>query len=119
MRKTRSFRFLDKALNGRLAGLLKRAQIDHYIDEHGMAHYAAHDDEAVEDRVICPIRDEVFSAWQVITCPSRWRGRYRDYMKRHGVPFAEELSNGAVWFLIPRKYRPHTWRLNGAAKNGS
>jgi hypothetical protein len=66
----------------------------------------------VENDVICSIRDEVFPSWQVLTCPHDWKARYRTYMKRHGVPFVEELSNGEVWFLIPRKYRPHAWRLD-------
>ena len=61
------------------------------------------------------IRDKVFPSWQVLTCPKDWIERYRDYMNRHGIPFKEELSDGELWFLIPRKYRPHAWKLDDPA----
>jgi len=35
-------------------------------------------------------------------------------MSRHGIPFQEELSNGELWFLLPRKYRPHKWKLDAS-----
>jgi len=114
--KTHSFKFLDPSLNRELADTLKKHHIDHSIDENGVVHYSTDDDEVVENDVICSIRDKTFRSWQVLTCPSDWVARYRDYMNCHGIPFREELSNGEAWFLIPRKYRPHTWRLEGPLK---
>lgn len=116
MGKQHSFKFLDEALNQRLLGLLRGAKIDHAVDADGVIHYSADDEEVVDNELISSVRDEVFPAWKVVTCPRDWRGRYRDYMIRHGVPFREELSNGELWFLIPRKYRPHSWKLGGPAR---
>jgi hypothetical protein len=113
-----SFRFLDKDLNRDLVGLLKKAKIDHTIDKDGVVHYSADDDEVVENDLICSIRDKSLPSWQVLTCPSDWTARYRDYMNRHGIPFREELSNGELWFLIPRRCRPHAWRLDRLTTKG-
>ena len=37
-------------------------------------------------------------------------------MSRHDVPLKEEISDGELWFLIPRKYRPHSWKLVGSVE---
>jgi hypothetical protein len=57
------------------------------------------------------IRNEVFPSWQILTCPKDWIERYRQYMTQHDIPFTEELANHELWFLIPRKYRPHSWKI--------
>jgi hypothetical protein len=113
MSKGHSFRFLDDGLDRKLVVLLNRTEIDHSIDEDGVVHYAAADQEIVETDLICSIRDQVFSSWRIVTCPSDWIACYRDYMSRREIPFREELSDGQLWFLLPRKYRPHTWKLEG------
>lgn len=115
----KTFKFLDKNLNQELVDLLERAKINHSIDKDGTIRYSADDDEAVENDLICTIRDRIIPSWQVLTCPSDWTGRYRDYMSRRGIPFREELSDGELWFLIPRKLRPHSWKLDGRTKKGS
>jgi hypothetical protein len=107
-----SFKFLDNRLNRELARLLKKAGIHHFIDKDGAASYSADDQEFVENDLICSIRDKVFPAWQVLTCPTDWIPSYKSYMNRHEIPFREELSDGERWFLIPRKYRPHLWKLD-------
>ncbi|HTU92739.1 MAG TPA: hypothetical protein VMF69_21845 [Gemmataceae bacterium] len=111
MGKTCSFKFLDNHLNRELAGLLKKSAINHSIDKDGVVHYSRDDEEFVENDLICSIRDKVFPSWQLWTCPPDWTARYKEYMSRHGIPFREELSNGELWFLIPRKHRPHSWKL--------
>jgi hypothetical protein len=116
MGKRQSFRFLDKELNLKLIGLVKKANIDHAIDKEGVIHYSADDEEVVGNDLICSIRDKTLPSWQVLTCPSDWIERYRDYMSRHNIPFREELSNGELWFLIPRKCRPHSWKLERPTK---
>ena len=113
MATSHSFKFLDDDLNRELLGLLKKARIGHFVDKDGVIHYSADDVQVVENDLIGSIRDRVFPSWQLQTCPSDWVACYRDYMSRHDIPFREELSNGQVWFLIPRKYRPHAWKLDG------
>jgi hypothetical protein len=108
---THSFRFVDDGLNQRLIALMKKAQVSHVVDKAGVLHYSPDDEEVVENDLICSIRDQVFSSWQIVTCPNDWIGQYKRYMSKHRIPYSEELSNDQVWFLIPRKYRPHAWRL--------
>jgi hypothetical protein len=97
----------------------KKAEIDHFIDKDGIVSYSADEEEIVENDLIGSIRNRIFPSWQVLTCPSDWTGSYKDYMNRHGIPFREELSNGELWFLIPRQYRPHAWKLDGPTKRAS
>jgi len=115
MGKNNSFKFLDDDLNRQLIALLKKAKIKHDIDKHGVVHYSPLDDEFVENDLICSIRDKVFPSWQVLTCPRDWAVRYKKYMSRRGIPFHEEFSNGELWFLLPRTYRPDRWNLLGPA----
>lgn len=116
MERSESFKFLDRDLNQRLLSLLKKAKIKHDVGTDGIVHYCPDDEEVVENDLICSIRNKVFSSWQVLTCPRAWTVRYKKYMFDHGIPFHEELSNGELWFLIPRNYRPHRWKLDGPAK---
>ncbi len=109
-----SFRFLDKDLNAKLVSLLRKAKIPYTVDTKGVVHYSSADEEQVGNDLICSIRDRVFASWQILTCPSDWTDRYRAYMSRHHVPFTEECSNGELWFLIPRNYRPHSWKIDDA-----
>jgi hypothetical protein len=37
-------------------------------------------------------------------------------MSRHGILFREELANGESWLLLPRNYRPLSWKLDGPTK---
>ncbi len=112
MGKHYSFKFLDDGLHRELIALLQKAEIDHSLDKDGVVHCSSDDEEVVENDLICSIRSRVFASWQVVTCPPDWIARYKEYMRRHAIPFQEELSNGELWFLIPRKYRPLTWKLD-------
>ena len=116
--KRHSFKFLDDDLNRDLLTLLKKAKIAHSVDEDGLVHYFEGDTQDVENDLICSLRDKVFPSWALQTCPSEWIESYKDYMRRHDVPFKEELSDGELWFLIPRRFRPHTWKLDPPASNG-
>jgi len=107
----RSFRFVDDDLNRRLIVLLKKRKVGHSVDRNGVIHYSPDDAAFVGNDLIGSIRGDVFSAWQVLTCPEDWIRRYRDYMTQHEIPFTEEISNGQLWFLLPRKHRPHAWKL--------
>ncbi len=117
MGRTRSFKFADGDLNRKLVALLRKASVEHTVDEGGAVHYAPEQAAALENDLICAVRDQVFSPWKIVTCPRAWVGRYRHYMQRHGIAYQEEWSNGKLWFLIPGKHRPHLWRLNGPAEN--
>jgi len=107
-----SFRFADEQLNRRLIALLKRNRIRHFVDKQGVVHYSAEDEDAVENEAIVSIRNGVFAYWQVLSCPKEWADSYRQHMTKHGIPFQEEESQGELWFLLPRKYRPHMWKLD-------
>jgi hypothetical protein len=111
MSNRHSFRFLNNELNDRLIQLFKRAEIQHRVDRAGLIRYSTADEEVVENDLIRSVRDSVFPSWQVLTCPSEWTTRYRDYLRRNDIPFQEELVDGELWFLIPRKYRPGAWKL--------
>src|SRR5437588_549010 len=108
-----SFGFMNNDLNRQLIARLKRAGIRHHVSKEGAVHYSPADEEAVDD-CVSSIRDKVFASWQILTCPRDWTARYKKYMSRNGIPFYEELSNGELWFLLPRKYRPHRWKLDSA-----
>jgi hypothetical protein len=108
----RSFQFADEDLNRRLIALLKKKRIPHRIDRDGVIHYSANDELAVENDLICSLRDTVFSKWQILSFPKEWADVYRRYMTQHGIPFKEELHQGDLWLLLPRKYRPHQWKLD-------
>ena len=112
MAKSNSFKFLDGTLNQLLIALLKKAKIKHNVGADGIIHYSSDDEDIVENDFICSIRDKVFLSWQILTCPRDWTGRYKKYMNLHKIPFHEELTNGELWFLLPRKYRPHRWKLD-------
>ncbi|HEV2968478.1 MAG TPA: hypothetical protein VGY55_00725 [Pirellulales bacterium] len=111
MRLNRVFRFVDDDLNQALITLIRKARIEHTVDTGGAVRYSPGDQDVVENKLICKIRDKVFGSWQILTCPKEWIETYKRYMEVHGIPFEEELADGKSWFLIPRKYRPHSWKL--------
>jgi hypothetical protein len=111
MSSTLSFRFAEDDLNRRLIARLRKNRIRHSVEENGVIHYSREDEEAVENDLICSIRNRVFPSWQVLSCPKEWTQQYRQYMTHHDIPFTEELVDGQLWFLLPRKYRPHRWKL--------
>jgi len=112
MKKKCSFKFLDDDLNQQLMILLRNSTIKYEVSKDGVVRYSSEDIEIVENDLICSIRDEVFTSWQVLTCPPDWTDRYRIYMDQHQIPFHEELSNGELWFLLPRRFRPQRWELD-------
>ena len=116
MEKDKSFRFRDDRLHRQFLARLKKRGIKHRVGRDGRIYYSADDEQVVENEVICPIRDGVFPAWQVLTCPREWIPRYTRYMQNHGIPFHEEVSNGELWFLVPRRHRPHSWKLEELPK---
>jgi tRNA G46 methylase TrmB len=108
---TRSFKFVDGHLNRRVLSLMKKARINHVMTDDGVAHFSPDDEELVENDLLGSIRNEVFSSWQILSCPRDWTERYRQYMLHHDIPFREELENDQLCFLLPLKYRPHSWKL--------
>jgi hypothetical protein len=114
MSQGHSFKFSDQRLNRQLLSLIKKACIKHRVATDGTIHYSSRDDELFENELVERIRSSVFPSWQVLSCPKGWAERYEGYMLKHGVPFREELIDGQVSFLIPRKHRPHTWKLDNA-----
>jgi len=115
MNRTHSFKFMNDTLNLRLIGLLKKANIDYTVGRDGAIRYSACDERIVGNELIRTIRNGVFSAWQILSCPRDWIERYKRYMRRKHVPFSEELINNQLCLLLPRKYRPHSWKLDEAA----
>ena len=115
MNRTLSFKFMNDKLNLRLIGLLKKANIDYTVGRDGVIRYSTCDEPVVGNELIRTIRNEVFSAWQVLSCPKDWIERYKRYMMRKHVAFSEELINNQLCFLLPLKYRPHSWKLDEGA----
>jgi hypothetical protein len=115
MDPTLSFRFAEDDLNRRLIALLKKNGIRHSVDENGVIHYSPEDEKSVENDLVSSIRKRVFSSWQVLSCPKEWTERYKQYMTQRDIPFKEELIGGQLCFLLPRKYRPQRWKLEGEA----
>ncbi len=111
MTPTRSFKFMNVKLNDQLHSLLREGGVKHAVGRDGVVRYSPAEEEFVENEIICAIRDSVFSSWQMLACPAEWTSRYKAYMKQHEVPFEEELIDNELWFLIPQKYRPHSWKL--------
>src|SRR5438132_14360635 len=114
--KSNAFKFLDADLNQRLLNLLRKGKIKHEVGKDGIIYYSSDAEDIIENSFICPVRDQVFPSWQVLTCPRDWAERYKEYMSRHRIPFHEEFSNGEVWFLLPRNYRPGRWKRNDPMK---
>lgn len=111
MPKTYSFRFVDPRYNRAFHELVGKAKISHSIDSSDAIEFSEADEELVENELIPKVRDQVFPSWQVLSCPRDWVDRYKTYMKRNGVPFVEELSDGHLCFLIPQAQDPHSWNL--------
>jgi hypothetical protein len=107
-----SFRFRDETLNRRLISLIKQSQAHCSVDSRGVVRYAADDVDLIENEIISRVRTSVFPRWQIICCPSEWAESYKQYMLAHGIPHVEELSDRERCFLVPRKFRPHAWKLN-------
>jgi uncharacterized protein len=114
--QTFSFKFMDNNLNKRLLSLLKGAKVHHIVDKDGVVRYSPQDEEVVGNELIGSLRNKVFPAWQLLSCPPDWIERYRCYMARHGIEFKEELINRQLCFLLPRKHRPHSWKLDRPAE---
>jgi len=110
--KSNAFKFLDDDLNQRLLALLRKDKIKHEVGNDGIIRYSPDEEDVIENNFIFSIRDQVFPSWQVLTCPRDWAERYKEYMSRHRIPFHEEFSNGELWFLLPRKYRPGRWKMD-------
>jgi hypothetical protein len=112
MKHGHSFRFGDDDLNDKLIALLKRkAKGKFRVDEDGFVHYSHDDEDLVGNTLICAIRAKAFPSWRVISFPAHWTGSYRQYMTQHKVPFREEVRDGELRFLIPQRFRPHSWKL--------
>jgi hypothetical protein len=108
-----SFRFVDDDLQRQFRALLKTSGIDHTVEKDGAVVYKRDDEEIVENELISSIRNRIFGAWQILSCPKDWTNRYRAYMKENDIPYAEEITDQEICFLIPRRYRPHSWKLGG------
>jgi hypothetical protein len=111
MAKRRSFRFVDDELNERLIQLLKKSHVSHRVDADRVIHYSSDDEDVIGNDLICSIRDRLFRSWQIVSCPPEWTDSYRQYMAQHEIPFVEETSGDDRRFLIPSRYRPHSWKL--------
>src|SRR5487761_1666332 len=111
MARNYSFKFLKRDLNRAFIRLVKKARIDHIVAKDGLVRYSSDDEERMDNEIVSAVRKMAFPSWQVVSCPREWTGCYRAYMTRHRIPFVQEKSNDEICFLIPRKYRPHSWKI--------
>ena len=48
---------------------------------------------------------------QFLTCPAHCRKVYKAYMDKKSIPYKEVTLSKMKAFMLPRKYRPHAWKL--------
>ena len=106
-----SFKFADSALNSTLQARLRTEKLKFSVEGDGTIRYSSDDEERIESEFLGPIRDRRFPSWQLLFCPPDWVARYKSYMGRHNVPFEEQWIDEQPCFLLPRQYRPHTWKF--------
>jgi hypothetical protein len=107
-----SFRFSDDQLQKRLVTLLEReGSIPYRLGKDDTLFFSEQDEERMENEFINRIRDSVFADWKLLFSPNDYISVYRAYMSSHNVPFKEELFHDKVTFLMPRTYRPSSWRI--------
>lgn len=114
-----SFRFARPSLTNELAARLEKANVGFTRHRSGNLWYAAEDEERIENDFLIPMRDGMFAAWQLVTCPPAWAERYRQYMIARGIRFEEESFDDRVGFCISRAFRPHTWKLAPSPRTGN
>ncbi|MBL8796168.1 MAG: hypothetical protein JNM56_19865, partial [Planctomycetia bacterium] len=71
LRFDRRFRFANQKLNARLLRLVLKANILFAVDRDQSIFYRSEDEEHFED-ALALIRNDVFPAWQVLSCPKDW-----------------------------------------------
>jgi len=106
-----SFRFLDESLNQQLLRLVEKASIPHRVGRDDVIHFAAEEEERIENHVISQLRGSVFLEWQVLSCPPDWVEKNREHMEENDIPYREELIDDQLAFLRPKSVRPHAWKL--------
>jgi len=104
---------MDEALHQKLLALLRtKAKGKFTVDVNRVVHYSHDHEDLIGNDIICAVREEAFPSWQLVMFPAHWAQSYKDYMTAHDIPFREELRDGQLRLLIPRRYRPHSWKLN-------
>ncbi|MBV9123538.1 MAG: hypothetical protein JO112_09285 [Planctomycetes bacterium] len=79
--------------------------------------YSLADVEAIENEMICSLRDQLFAEWRIFTLEGddvhrpEETERFRRYMLDHAIPHYEEWHDGFVWFLIPEQYDSYDWEI--------
>jgi hypothetical protein len=107
-----SFRFMDDSLNRKLIKLLQlKARGRFEIQPDGTIRYPREEEDLIGNDVICAVRNAAFPTWQVLSCPADWIDSYRSYMAEKKIPYREEIRDRSLRLLIPRNYRPHSWKL--------
>lgn len=117
MRLDRTFRFKAKLANDSLIAALGKAKFDYAIDPRGYVYYHARHTEAFEE-VLAKLRSQLFESWQLLSCPEDSLDSYRYTMRKLRVPFAEEVNDNRIEFLIPGDVDPHSWSLEDRPSNG-
>ncbi|MEI7686080.1 MAG: hypothetical protein WCL32_13730 [Planctomycetota bacterium] len=110
-----AFQFVDSELQRRLVAEFAKRGIAHSVGPAGDVRFADDTQDVVENDLICEIRESVFAAWQIVTCPEADVGAYRAFMSTHEIPFREEISDGERWFSISQDSRPHSWNIEASA----
>jgi hypothetical protein len=107
-----SFRFMDDSLNRELIGLLQsKAHGRFEVDPDGTIRYPREEEDLIGNDLICAVRNAAFPTWQIVSCAAEWIDSYKSYMAEKKIPFREEIRDQSLRFLIPRNYRPHSWKL--------
>jgi hypothetical protein len=114
-----TFKFVDQKLQRQLLRELKKAKAVYWVDADDAIQYSDDQVDLIENRVLSAVRGRAFQRWQILSCPAGWSHRYKEYMVQHQIPFVEELIDNRLCFLLPRAYRPHSWKFAEARRKVS
>ncbi len=106
---TATFRFKKPELNEILRRAIQENGMHFTVTETGDVAYLLQDEYRFENYILNPIRSNVFSRWQILSCPRDYFERYLVYMRKRYINFEIEYQDGEPEFLIPGNYNPHRW----------
>lgn len=60
--------------------------------------------------------DRLLGDEQLLSCPVECAPTYRQYMNSKKINYTEHgIVDGSFVFKLPRRYRPHAWKLHFSA----
>ena len=61
---------------------------------------------------LAEFRRSLFEDWQVLNIPMKdYYYLFKRYMIERNIPYVEEYEDHEIQFLLPKSYKPRTWRI--------